>query len=324
MESSIEPILRLQATIKAYLTRRTYGIKCFPEKDLTDYPLYILGNDPEITGLSVYPVGETLALVGTSGFRSLFIAYALSEGITKLIILDNSRYVTGFWRAARNIIEISSDSSIFLASLKNYLVTNHFSVSGDIDLRFTEIALLMRDLDFDKTRQIITRTVVIGQSWANQDLMVKLKNILSYNKIQKIYAYPSNIVAYMDKLNGCETDKILQNIQVLNPVIAIHSDMINQRPRNIFLLNNHDPACVKAMININPGIFSRIKYTFFSRKPPKFDKANVIAVLQITLVSSLLYGFSYPAVRMEFFRILDGIIASAITQVRFVMGQIHP
>mgnify|MGYP001208416521 FL=1 len=116
-EKHVKTIITLQSFIRGYSTRKKYGIKHLPNSDLQDYKLFIKGNDPVISGLPKHPADEHIALIGTSGMRSLELACQLSDGVPKLIILDNSKQVTDFWRMARDIMVNSDNQFSFLLQL---------------------------------------------------------------------------------------------------------------------------------------------------------------------------------------------------------------
>jgi hypothetical protein len=88
-------------------------------------------------------------------------------------------------------------------------------------------------------------TSLLRQSWADTDVFAKIKNILIYHGINKVYLYPSNIISCVDDISV--QDAILKNIQQLSPVVAIHTDLnlIEDKPEKVILTTNQDPAEVK-------------------------------------------------------------------------------
>lgn len=253
MKHGIESLVRLQATVRGFLARKHCNINQLPQNQLSDYRIFITGNDPEIKGLPTHPAEEQIALIGTSGFRSLALACALSQGIPKLIILDNSRYVVNFWRMARHLAEQSLDQSTFLCLLKDYAITSQ-CYREDLNNEFYLIETGMNKTDFHQVKKIIAGSVVLGQSWEDERLMLTLKNILDHHEIKTVYAYVSNIAACTNAGNPREADNILKNIQKLGPVIAIHTDLYCGRPVNAFLIDDHTPENLRKKLNLHrPG-----------------------------------------------------------------------
>ena len=81
---------------------------------------------------------------------------------------------------------------------------------------------------------IIKGSVIIAQSWGDEQLFVTLKNILEFHEIEKIYAYPSNIKDCTDALTS---SAVRINIELLNSTLTISSDRCPYHgiPEQIFL-----------------------------------------------------------------------------------------
>ena len=253
-EKHVKTIITLQSFIRGYSTRKKYGIKHLPNSDLQDYKLFIKGNDPVISGLPKHPADEHIALIGTSGMRSLELACQLSDGVPKLIILDNSKQVTDFWRMARDIMVNSDNQFSFLLQLRNYVKDtqcNRYTLTAK---EFSYLENLFKLYDFNPIKKIIISVSVIAQSWADKEILIKIKNILNYHQINHIYAYPSNIAAYTSVCGSTiEAEKILFNIKHLNPVAAIHTDLdlLSDQPKNFFVIRDHRPLLVKQVMKLD-------------------------------------------------------------------------
>lgn len=274
---------KIQSLFKGYITRKTYKIKHLDKKDQTNYNVLIKGNDPiNIIGLPTHKKEEKIALIGTSGMRSIEIACQLSQGTPKIIILDNSFYVTDFWRNARDIVKKAQSKSEFVTNLFYYVRISNCNRNFLSDKESNYLENLIDTYGFDKVKKIISHATIIGQSWADKNTLIKIKNILNHNEITKIYAYPSNIVAYINACNelgfNCKknAEQVLKNIEVLNPEIAIHTDLVDEKSKNLFLITNHSPSLVKMQLglekssimneeNINSSILDDIinKYGIF-------------------------------------------------------------
>ncbi|MGQ3889412.1 IQ calmodulin-binding motif-containing protein [Legionella sp. CNM-1927-20] len=274
----LDSATKIQAFARGFLARKAYGIRQLPKQELQLYPILIKGNDPELSKeqaseLPRHHKGEKIALIGTSGMRSVEFACQLSAGIPKLIILDNSIQVTLFWRKTREIIAEATNQADFLKALETYisqdcdkldLTLYPFGHRSSKKLNkpshtieeFAYLEYLFNKYGFERIKEIISNMSIIKQSWADKDVLVKIKNILTYSDITTIYAYPSNIVAYMND-DREEAEKILQNIQLLNPEIAFHTDSVyfngeGSRPEKFYFVpkGKHDPERVRKVLKI--------------------------------------------------------------------------
>ncbi|STX51135.1 Uncharacterised protein [Legionella busanensis] len=274
----IDSITKAQALTRGFLARKNYGIQQLSQKELQLYPILIKGNDPELSKeqekeLPRHIKKEKIALIGTSGMRSVELACQLSEGAPKLIVLDNSVQVTLFWRKVKEIIHHVKNEKEFLNELEAYISKdckeldlslypfgNRFSKKlnnpNHTLKEFNYLEKLFKSYGFEQIKAIISNMSIIKQSWSEKDILVKIKNILARHDITTIYAYPSNIVAYMnDDIE--EAEKILENIKKLNPEIAIHTDSVyfsgeGNRPENLYLVpkNKHNPSDVRKVLKI--------------------------------------------------------------------------
>ena len=100
-------------------------------------------------------------------------------------------------------------------------------------------------------KAVILHTTVIKQSWSDTDTFRKIKNISSYLGINKIFMYPSNIVA-------CVRDEeiqnqVLHNIELVSPVLSIHTDACKQHhcPERVLLITNQEPTAGRTGKNNN-------------------------------------------------------------------------
>ncbi|WP_131781450.1 hypothetical protein [Legionella gresilensis] len=238
--------IKIQSFFRKGLAKKAYNIKQIPKQDLEDYKVMIKGNDPIIDKLPQHEANEDVALIAVSGMRSLEIACQLSKGKPKLIIIDNSRQVVEFWRKARAVMSQSYNETDFLNELKDYVVGTRCNRPRFTDNEFEYLEKIFHTFEFTRIKQIISNVTVLGQSWADEQVMFKVKNILDYHGIRNIYAYPSNLIAYLD--GDREGDKILQNIALVNPIMAIHTDFVKDKPNAYFLITDHTPYKVKQVL----------------------------------------------------------------------------
>ncbi len=246
----VEAATKIQAVCRGFFDRKTYQFNQLPSLQQESYPVIIEGNDPKIEGLPQHHADESIALIGTSGMRAVAIACHLSKGSLKLIILDNSKDVVGFWRQARALINLASTSDEFICDLDRYIRRTGCCVYRDSGLAYLHGLFSIHG--FDRLKSIIGRSTVIAQSWADKDILVQVKNILVKNGVNTIYAYPSNIVGYIEKFGRIEdAQQVLKNIQILAPALAIHTDLVNTRPVYTVQIRNHDPAFVREQLRLS-------------------------------------------------------------------------
>ena len=234
--------------------RKKYGFKQASETDLTDYPTFAVGNDPKIQGLEPYatPTGK-IALVATSGLRSLELICKLGnkENTPKLIIVDNSKKVISFWRKLRELVEHShfTDKNSFYQAFETFLSDNRHLYRNLADdamsssstgpqyenqnpLKYMENLIDTHGLDY--VLSVIKGSVIIAQSWENKQLFTALKNIIEFNEIEKVYAYPSNIEYCVLPWESLD---VKANIELLNPDLTIATDFCPHHhiPEQVFL-----------------------------------------------------------------------------------------
>jgi hypothetical protein len=63
--------IKIQSAFKGYSTRKAYALKQLSSEDMVSYRVLIAGNDPVIEGLPTHNKNESIALLGTSGLRSV-------------------------------------------------------------------------------------------------------------------------------------------------------------------------------------------------------------------------------------------------------------
>ncbi|MGQ3889023.1 IQ calmodulin-binding motif-containing protein [Legionella sp. CNM-1927-20] len=248
-KKEIQAANKIQAFFRGFLARKAYHIKQIPAQDLENYTVMIKGNDPAIDNLPQHEANEGVALIVVSGMRSIEIACQLSKGSPKLIIIDNSQQVVEFWRKAREVMQESLNQTDFLNELREYVMSTRCNRSRLTASEFEYLEKIFHTFGFNQIKQIISNVTVLGQSWADEYIMVKVKNILAHHDIKNIYVYPSNIVAYLDE--DIEGEKILNNIARLNPAMAIHTNFVGGKPRAYFLITDHTPDKVKPLLISN-------------------------------------------------------------------------
>ena len=148
--------ITIQTMFRAYRVRKQYAIKQLPSADLQNYKVRIAGNEPEID-IAHHPVdNEQIALIGTSGFRSVELACKLNPDQTKLIIIDNSRQVITFWRDIKNLIKNSREDE-FITSLFEYIKENKEHIGNSTSCEINYINRLVAAYGIDKIIKIVDK-----------------------------------------------------------------------------------------------------------------------------------------------------------------------
>ena len=242
--------------------RKRFEFRQAPVKNLTNYEIFIVGNDPIInrTELKKFAtLQEKVALVGISGLRSLSLICDLGNktNIPKLIIVDNSSKVIRFWRKLRTMVTESTfiDKEDFIRCFQVFLIQNQ-SLTHNLfkDINIPDVQnknplfenqnplLFMRTLieehGLNHIVSIIKHTTIIGQDWADPHLFSSLKNIIELNGIKRVYAYPSNMQPFLDhKELSHKVPQLLKNIHILDPELTITTDLcpLHLRPETVSL-----------------------------------------------------------------------------------------
>ena len=222
----------IQKHIRRDLMQSKYGIDHLENDELTSYKTFVLGNDPNMSALRQWrEPRDKIAIVATSGLRSVFLALKLGnkKNIPKIIQVDNSREVHEFWYAVRALMRDESKAETQALFLENFplLLNNIKSLyrdDEDVNVIMANFKAWFKGFGYDYVRAIIVHASLIKQSWADPDVFIKIKNILSYQGINKIYMYPSNIASYIDDI--AIRNQLFENIEKLNPVVCIHTDLI--------------------------------------------------------------------------------------------------
>lgn len=259
-------MVEIQSAIRGFLVRRQYQINHLADHQLENYRAFVVGNDPKMPAAldRFHESKDKIALIGTSGMRAVSLACKLGNAtkIPKIIIVDNSKQVQAFWLAMRDFA--SDDTRARTKELFENNINQFLSDHGPLirpipDNAFENesngvkylhqgnkkyFSLLFEKYGYDYVRRVIMHTSLIKQSWADKDTFVKLKNILAHLNINKIYLYPSNIVACID--DQAEQNDILNNIQLMSPVLAIHTDRcaVHKLPERVLLTVDQAPSKV--------------------------------------------------------------------------------
>lgn len=228
----------------------------------TQGQVFMIGNDPKLpeeTNNYLSP-NEIIGFVGTSGLRLLSIASKLNSSkdrkekvIPQIIILDNSESVCLFWTEIKNFFYIIKNKDEFqkhfalkLKDLEQYAKQDVLKDINEKTPYLTQdVTKYLTDLfnayGFDHIKEIITKAIIVCQSWTNSNVFVQLEKIFNLLEIKKICLYPSNIGIEVICNENSESVKntLLKNMMFLKPYLSIHSDYCrcHRKPEKIFLFD---------------------------------------------------------------------------------------
>jgi hypothetical protein len=257
----------LQSAARGFLARKKYAINDIPKKPAVDYEAFLVGNDPTMPELSQYTIKENFALIATSCFRAVGIACKLaadSTVIPKIIIIDTSRQVIEMWKNVQQCLQSCATQEEFQSSFPDLLyettylyrvINSMFSPHPAIrypnqDTR-RYFQSLITQFGYDRIQSLVLNTVVLQHDWRNKELFTKLKNILDCIGINKIVAYPSNIVtSYMPHKEMDTIQNILGNINILCPSLTIHTDLCPRhfKPEKAYYFTDSHPEFMREQL----------------------------------------------------------------------------
>lgn len=255
--------------------RNKYEVNSLSKEELKDYSALVVGNDPVMPAeLNNYcEPHERIGVVAAGGMRSVSLICKLGnrEKLPKLIIVDNSLQVIYFWKAMRDFMqddEKTGTKVLFENNFNEFLDANRHLYRHLKDKDFNKYSsthtkylsqnipdyfqALFEKYCYDYVRNVISHTSIIGQSWADSETFVKIKNILKYADIHKILMYPSDIVACIP--DKAIQNQILENIYLFSPALSIHTNICyaHQVPEKVILLTNQQPSFVRISLFKTP------------------------------------------------------------------------
>lgn len=270
----------IQASIRGFFARRDYSIKHTTIKHCTNYPLFVIGNDPYIGHLPTHLPNDKILLVGTSGLRSLEIASRLGSDCPKLILIDNSLHVIKFWKNLQRLMTGAvRETGIMEQIIPKQCSCHSCEMFFKRDVAY--LAHLCQKYGFDKVKHTILHASIISQDWCDGQTFQVVTNLANYHQYQGVYVYASNIVAYVAAADVIKAKSILSNIEHLNPTLAIHTDLTKKQcPESVFYCykNNHRTNSVL------PPLIASFYQPFTGKRKPVFDDDRVEILSESTQV----------------------------------------
>lgn len=278
----VEAATLIQTNMRRVLAQKKYAIKHLERNKMNNYGTFVVGNDPlmpkELN--NYHEPDKKIAFIATSGLRALSLACKIgnAKNIPKIMLIDNSQQVCDFWVAFRAFLSDDAKAGtaeLLYKNLPEFLCKHKHLYRALTALTYANdegdgrkylnqdiniyLKAVIGKYGFDFVRAVVRHASIIRQSWAHTDTFVKVKNILALHGIERVYIYPSNIIACVD--SKCDKDAILSNIESLSPVLAIHTDLGPSKnghglPQNVHLLENNQPSNVLSKI-ATPCMFSR-------------------------------------------------------------------
>jgi|GEM_PF-4845884 hypothetical protein len=261
----IKSVINAQKYIRGYLARKHFAINHLSKTEMVSYSTFIVGNDPvmpkELDSFNVQ--NEKIAIVGTSGMRVVSLACKLGnvQHTPKIFLVDNSREVHEFWQAMRNFMQddsLTKTEQDFIMNFPQFLEDYRHLYRPLTDLAYKDynngatylnqnpavfFSALFKKYGYEFVRAIIKHVSLIQQTWEDPLAFDKIKNILSYLGIRKVFVNPTNIwTGYTSSQTG-KIAAFFKNISKLEPTLSIHTDLCNDHgiPENTYLFTTHDP-----------------------------------------------------------------------------------
>jgi hypothetical protein len=238
-QDKISAVTKIQAATRGFFSR--YRFPHLALTDYTDFSVNVVGNDPLSSFSRQHASHERIALIGTSGLRTLELACQLGAHAVKIFLIDNSSNVIYFWRCLQHMMRDASDQRIVEEQFMLLDIDENSRQEG-----INYLKNLCDRYTFNRIRRFISCATIIPQHWEDEETFRMIRYRLHVHSYQSIYVYPSNIVAWIHWKKG-EKDarRILNNIQQLNPDVAMHTDLVLKKdyvPQNtyFFYKNNHD------------------------------------------------------------------------------------
>jgi hypothetical protein len=261
LEELTDAAIKVQASIRGFFAKRKYKLTHKAIDSCTNYNLFVRGNDPEIHCLPRHSSSDKVLLIGTSGLRTLEIACQLGSAHLKILLLDNSRHVIQFWRGLQRLMKDATSEIGILDRLAPITCPcSQCMASNKADTQY--FASLCLEHGFDKIKHMILHASIIPQDLGNKETFRVISNLVAYHQYQGVYAYLSNIVAYVANTDEASAKGILENIALLNPTLAIHTDLAGRRsPENVFHCseNNHDSEEILPALTASFHVKSTLK-----------------------------------------------------------------
>jgi hypothetical protein len=212
--------------------------KSLPAENLSKYNAYLRSNDYvlNIKESLVASEGKLIVIASTS-LTALSITCELGEKnqshlIPELVLIDNGAYAAQLWDALRKFFLENLTLNDALEKITPFIYDNLdlISISSFSSAEQHAFALgnieyfqkIINQHDYQFLRKVALQTVYLAHDWGIEEIFIELKRYIDKNNFEKIFVYPSNIVA-LSRENLAM--KILENIDSLEPHLSIHTNL---------------------------------------------------------------------------------------------------
>lgn len=201
------------------------------------------GNDPHINVDQYSGVGKgDFVFIGPSFLRSLLLCLQIATNevnpdviIPRLMIIDRNHFIISCWQALKNNLtqilsgDFSSIYTLVKSQLKEYPKINSAYLEHPDDVLFglikrdlIQIVHDLRKFNFNLIQSAVRNSVVLCADWSDSSLFSKVRKLLDETGLLNRILYPSNIIECTFE-EPDEQRIILENIQLLSPILSIHT-----------------------------------------------------------------------------------------------------
>jgi len=240
----LKKVFNSVAERKAKRNKNPYYIPKISNLDKTLYRFMPVGNDPVINIPEIYRHSDKkIALIASSGLRSVEIACQLGNKnyVPKIFIIDNSVVVYKFWSKFKEFMWDESETATQELFEQNFMPDDQVSdlpltieINGVIypnqNIKLWLLNLFDR-FSYDYVKKVICHTSLLLQKWEDPIVFERIKNILAFHEIDKVFLYPTNIIDFIGDHSAShpsltvEQYAILKNISTMNPELTILTDL---------------------------------------------------------------------------------------------------
>jgi len=204
----------------------------------------IFGNDLQID-VTQYAESQmekgNFLFIGATFLRPLLLCLQLATNtinptttLPRLMIIDRSHFIISCWKFLKENPDkiLAGDYSDLVSLTVSHRYEHRESNTQYAEFSDNELSigltrtlntslLEIRKFDLFLIKAILEYAIIICADWENTTVFEKIQALCEENRISNLVLYPSNIIECAYKDPSAQI-KILRNIQLLHPVLAIH------------------------------------------------------------------------------------------------------